>query len=158
MDMEAYNYTYAREAHNEHHDEARLLRQESDFDELQFLRDPLVRSLQSAPVSALLQDLPLCQCESGASRALYLQGSQKTSSSLQIDGGGFQEHIEDTTPSQTSCHVTDFSQCDLLLGALLVMVVVRGICSAIPTSPDLYLSLFGEHGRLVRITQLPSDE
>lgn len=43
-------------------------------------------------------------------------------------------------------------------GALLVMVVVRGICSTIPTSPDLNLSLFGEHGRLVRMTQLPSDK
>jgi hypothetical protein len=71
MDMEAHNHTYAAEAHNEHYDEARPLRQESDFDELQFLRDPLGRSLQSAPVSALLQDLPLCQRESGAVRAPY---------------------------------------------------------------------------------------
>jgi hypothetical protein len=158
MDIDAYDHTHAGKAHNQHHYEARPLRQESDFDESQFLRDPLGRSLQSAPASALLQDLPLCQRESGAARAPYLQGSQKPSSSRQIDGGGFQEHIADTTPGQTSCHVTDFSQCDLLLGALLVMVVVRGICSAIPTSPDLYLSLFGEHGRLVRMTQLPSDE
>jgi hypothetical protein len=136
MDMDAYDHTHAGEAHNQHHYE-RPLRQGSDFDESQFLRGPLGRSLQSAPASALLQDLPLCQRESGAARAPYLPGSQKPSSSRQIDGGGFQEHIEDTTPGQTSCHVTDFSQCDLPLGALLVMVVVRGICSAIPTSPDV---------------------
>ena len=158
MDMDAYDHTHAEEAHNQHHYEARPLRQDSDFDESQLLRDPLVRLLQSAPASTLLQELPPCQRECGASRAPYLQGSQKPCSSRQVDGGGFQEHIKDTTPGQTSCHVTDFTQCDLPLGALLVMVVVRGICSAIPTSPDLNLSLFGEHGRLVRITQLPSNE
>lgn len=42
MDVDAHDHTHATETHNQHRNEARLLRQESDFDESQFLRDPLV--------------------------------------------------------------------------------------------------------------------